>query len=121
MKFPIWFSLHYPKRIFFDKKELFENNFSLSFFLFKLKDFPLFKMILEAEKKNDNSLVILNACDETSVDYLLRGKIKFLHLYKAMDYIFSHYPSFKIKKIEEVFFWDDWARKKTKEYLDRLC
>jgi 1-deoxy-D-xylulose-5-phosphate reductoisomerase len=77
--------------------------------------------MLEAERRKDNALVVLNACDEISIDYFLKGKIRFYHLYKVMDYIFSNYPSFKIKNIEEVFFWDDWARRKTKEFLDKLC
>ena len=68
----------------------------------------------------DNSLVILNAADEVAIDYFLKRRIEFTDIYKVMAYIFQHYKSSKIKKIEDVFFWDGWARAKTKEYLKKL-
>ena len=42
-------------------------------------------------------------------------------IYKAMDYLFKNYPSKKITSVEDIFYWDNWARKEVKEYLDKKC
>lgn len=120
MRIPISFALVYPRRVDFSKRLNFKNKFSLSFELLNHDNYPLFKMILSAAKRNDNSLAVLNACDEVAIDYFLKEKIRFIDLYKVMEYIFTHYFSKKIEKIEDVFFWDNWARKKTEEYLNKL-
>jgi 1-deoxy-D-xylulose-5-phosphate reductoisomerase len=62
----------------------------------------------------------MNAADETALDYFIKGKIKFLDIHKALNWVFEHHPAKKIAKIEDVFFWDKWAREKTREYLDRI-
>jgi 1-deoxy-D-xylulose-5-phosphate reductoisomerase len=120
MKIPILFALHYSEKYLFSQKDIFNKAFSLNFIPVKINNFPLLKIILEAAKREDNSLVILNACDEVAIDYFLKKKIKFHHLYKVMDYIFGCYPRKKINSVDEVFYWDKWARNKTKEYL-KLC
>jgi 1-deoxy-D-xylulose-5-phosphate reductoisomerase len=120
MKIPILFALHYSEKYLFSQKDIFNKAFSLNFIPVKINNFPLLKIILEAAKREDNSLVILNACDEVAIDYFLKKKIKFHHLYKVMDYIFGCYPRKKINSVDEIFYWDKWARNKTKEYL-KLC
>ena len=123
MRMPIAFSLFYPLRpkISNFKEMDFRKNLSFTFQPINYDRFPLLKMILESSQRNDNSLSILNACDEVAIDYFIKGKIKFLHLYKVMDYIFSSYPSKKIKNIKDIFYWDNWSRAKTKEYLEAKC
>jgi 1-deoxy-D-xylulose-5-phosphate reductoisomerase len=121
MKIPISFALHYPLRYPSYRGIDFKDNFSFTFEPIDYKKFSLLGLILEAAKKKDNSLAILNACDELAIDYFLKNKIKFIHLYKVMEHIFKHYPSERLKNIGDVFYWDSWARRKTKEYLDRLC
>jgi len=120
MKMPISHALYYPKR-FNSKEEVnFKSSFSYNFKPLDYKDYPLLKIILKAGEKKDNSLVILNAVDEVAIDYFLKSKIKFIDIYKVMTYFSKNYKSSKIKKIGDVFFWDDWARKKAKEYLNKL-
>lgn len=120
MKMPISQALYYPER--FDSKEgmNFKSSFSYNFRPLDYKDYPLLKIILQAGKKEDNSLVILNAVDEVAIDYFLRRRIKFIDIYKVMAHMFRNYKSSKIKRIGDVFFWDDWARRRTEEYLNRL-
>ncbi len=121
MGIPISFALYYPRRIPFSQGFLFKGGLNFSFEPIASKRFPLFKLILEAARKEDNSLTILNACDEVAIDYFLKGKIKFIEIQKVMEHLFSVYPSQKIKRIEDVFFWDAWAREKSRGYLERLC
>ncbi|MCM8787605.1 MAG: 1-deoxy-D-xylulose-5-phosphate reductoisomerase [Candidatus Omnitrophica bacterium] len=120
MRIPISYALHYPERFYNNDGMDFKNKICFSFEPISFKKFPLLKLILEAAKREDNSLVILNACDEISIEYFLKKKIKFIHIYKALEYMFSIYPSTRLKTIEDVFYWDNWAREKTKEYLDRV-
>lgn len=120
MKVPISFALYYPQRSGLAGEVNFSNNFSYTFELVKPKRFPLLEIILEAAKKKDNALVVLNACDETAINYFLKEKIKFIDIYKVMGYMWEHYPKQKIKGEKDIFFWDNWAREKTKEYLDKL-
>jgi 1-deoxy-D-xylulose-5-phosphate reductoisomerase len=119
MKVPISFALYYPQRGPKVKRINFLKEFTLSFSPIDYRRFPLLEIILQAARREDNSLAILNACDEVAVDYFLKQKIKFVHIYDIMKFIFHHYPSCKLEKIEDVFFWDNWARIKTKEYIEK--
>jgi len=66
-------------------------------------------------------LAVVNACDEVAVDYFLKEKISFYGIFKAVDYIFNLYEYKEVNSLEEIFFWDKWAREKTEEYLRKLC
>lgn len=121
MRIPIAFALHYPARAALYSGINFNKSFSLNFTPLKMGDFPLFELIVEAAKKKDNSLVILNACDELAIEYFLKGKIKFTDIHKVMRYLFEHYPSGKLKTADDIFYWDKWAREKTCNYLEKLC
>lgn len=120
MRIPISFALSYPKRIDALKASNFKDKFSLSFAPLKEKQFPLLDIILKGAKLGGNSLAVLNGCDEVAVEYFLNNKIKFTDIYKAMNYIFSHYKPVGIKTLDDVFYWDTWAKEKTKEYLRAL-
>ncbi len=120
MKIPISFALNYPKRMPVSNSENFKTKFSLTFEPLEVKKFPFLEIILEAARRKDNALVILNACDEVLVEYFLKNKIKFIDMQKVMRHIFSNYRAQKINNENDVFYWDDWARYKTKEYLEKL-
>ena len=120
MKMPISFALYYPKRFCSGKNENFKHDMSLSFAPIQYNKYPLLKVILAAAKRKDNSLVVLNACDEVAIDWFLKKKIKFTDMHKVFKYIFANYPSCKVRKIEDVLYWDRWGRKKTEEYLTKL-
>lgn len=120
MKTPISHALYYPGRLNSRKEVNFKSSFSYNFQPINYRDYPLLKVILRAAEKEDNSLVVLNAADETAIDYFLRRRIRFIDIYKVMVHFSRNYESAKIGSIKDVFFWDDWTRKRTKEYLDRL-
>jgi len=120
MKIPISFALNYPKRLPVSNRGNFKNKFTLSFEPLEIKKFPLLRIILEAAGRGDNSLAVLNACDEIMVEYFLKNKIKFIDMPKVMERIFGCCTPHKIKTESDVFSWDSWAREKTKEYLNKL-
>lgn len=119
MRMPISYALYYPKRFDSGRDVNFKSRFSYSFEPIRYSKYPLLKIILDAATKGDNALVVLNACDEVAIDYFLKKKIKFTDIHKVMKYISKNYPSKKIKKVDDVFFWDNWAREKTKQYLNK--
>ncbi|MDD5194799.1 MAG: 1-deoxy-D-xylulose-5-phosphate reductoisomerase [Candidatus Omnitrophica bacterium] len=121
MRIPIAFALYYPRRCLNRIGIDFSKAFSFTFLPLPRKRFPLLEMIIDAAKKEDNSLVCLNACDEKAVDYFLKKKIKFTDIYKAMDYMYGHYLSKKLSSVGDIFYWNNWASKKTEEYLKTLC
>jgi 1-deoxy-D-xylulose-5-phosphate reductoisomerase len=121
MRIPISFALYYPGRKYLFGGINFKKTFSLSFEPLEKGKFELFDLIVEAAKKRDNSLVILNACDEVAIDYFLKEKIKFIDIHKVMQFLFNHYPAHKPKSIEDIFYWDKWARQESRNYLDKLC
>jgi len=122
MRIPISFALYYPdRRNSIEDFNFFSKPASLSFSPVDYEKFPLLKVILEAAKRGGNSLVVVNACDEVAVDYFLKEKINFYGIFKAVDYIFNLYEYKEVNSLEEIFFWDRWAREKTEEYLRKLC
>lgn len=127
MKIPISHALYYPKRFdassgfssgrsknIFDEKKMFCCTFNK----INYRRYPLFKVILNAALKKDNSLTILNAADEVSVDYFLKGKIEFGMINKVMKYLYKNYQPCRIRTINDVFYWDSWARERAKKYLE---
>lgn len=120
MRIPVSFALSYPKRADTFKTPNFKGKFSLSFQPLIKGQFPLLDIIIRGAQRGGNSLAVLNGCDEVAVEYFLNGTIKFTGIYKAMDYIFSHYKPAKLSALDDVFYWDTWAREKTKEYLRAL-
>ena len=72
---------------------------------------------MEAAARDDNSLAVLNACDEVTVEAFLREKIKFSAMPGIMGRIFESYMPKKIRSLEDVRYWDNWARRKTEEYI----
>jgi len=121
MSIPISYAFFYPSRVMSVKGLSFEKGLKLSFEPVDYARYPLLETIIKTAKKEDNGLAVLNACDEVTVDYFLRDKIKFPEIAGVLKYFSKKYPSAIIKNVEDVFYWDRWAREKTKEYLEKLC
>jgi len=121
MKVPIYNTLYHPKRIKFAKDKGFNSvsDMDLSFKKVDLKRFSLFKLTLDAARKSDGSLAVINASDEVAIDYFLKGRVKFLSIYEAIKNILSKRPKLKPTSLKDILWLDEWARAKTKEYLDK--
>jgi len=118
MRIPISFSLYYPQRIFpFKGLDFSFNNISLSFENLDYKDFPLLKVVIEAAKRGGNLPCVINAADEVAVEYFLNDRIRFYDIYRSVDHIFSITKKEKIAGLDDILFWDNWARFKAKGFL----
>jgi len=122
MMMPISFSLYYPKRSFPLK------GFGTSFISLKLSfdkvnyaKFPLLKIVIEAAKKGGNFPIVINAADEVAVEYFLKGRAKFYDIQRAVKYMFSKTKKAAVWDLNSIYFWDNWARIKTEEFLDKIC
>ncbi len=120
MKMPISHALYYPKRLKSKYRDELDKPFNCNFKPINFERYPLLKLVLDAAKRDDNSLAILNAVDEVAIDYFLNKKIKFTDMHKVMKSIFKNYPSNKINNIKDLKYWDRWGREKAKEFLDKL-
>lgn len=121
MKIPIRHSLYYPKRCKLTDKDNFNGNkMVVSFEKADFKKFPLLEKVINCAKLGENFPVILNACDEVAVDAFLKGKIKFYDIYVVIEHILNISKKKKIKGVDDVIFWDNWSRNKTKEFLKLL-
>lgn len=121
MKIPIAFSLYYPERFSPLKGLDFSfSNINLSFDNVDCKKFSLLDIIIESAKRGGSFPVIINAADEVAIDYFLKGKIRFYDIYKTVEYIFTKIKKAKVKNLDDIYFWDEWARIKTKEFLNSL-
>ncbi|MCM8774338.1 MAG: 1-deoxy-D-xylulose-5-phosphate reductoisomerase [Candidatus Omnitrophica bacterium] len=121
MKIPLSFSLYYPKR-FLPIKGLdfsFQSK-NLSFKQVRRKDFPLLDIVLSSARIGENFPIVVNAADEVAINYFLKGRIKFLHIHRAIENIFNSTKKHKVRSLDDIFFWDDWARLKTEEFLKKL-
>ncbi|MFH1771204.1 MAG: 1-deoxy-D-xylulose-5-phosphate reductoisomerase [Candidatus Omnitrophota bacterium] len=117
MKMPISHAFYYPLRNCLSLSGGIRDGLSWSFSPLLYKNYPLLNIILEGAKRKDNSLIVINACDEVAVDAFVKGKIKFIDIYKALEFLFEIYPKKGINGINDVFYWDNWGRIKTKEFL----
>ncbi len=122
MIIPISFSLYYPHRCsVFKEFNLFLPGLNLSFEEVNYERFPLFRIVLESAKRSGNFPVVVNAADELAVEYFLKRRIKFYDIYRTVEHIFSQTKKEKISTLDAVYFWDKWARIKTKEFLEKIC
>jgi 1-deoxy-D-xylulose-5-phosphate reductoisomerase len=120
MKIPISFTLFYPKRFKAPESSAFKKESLCTFRPLRAGEYPLFDMVIEAAKKEDNALIALNACDEVVVDYFLGRKIKFLDMEKVIKSVMHDCPRCQVKTFKDILYWDNWGRLKTKERLGRL-
>jgi 1-deoxy-D-xylulose-5-phosphate reductoisomerase len=120
MRIPIAYAMHYPVRKQYLSGIDFAKKFSLSFQPLDYDKFPLLKIVREAAVKGGNSLAVINACDEVVVESFLNKEIKFTDIHKVMEHIWYKCPYSKTKNVDDIFYWDNWARAKTLEYIKKV-
>ena len=122
MMIPISFSLYYPKRNFplRDFNTLF-SSLKLSFDRVDYNRFPLLGVVIKAAKLGGNFPVVVNAADEVAVGHFLKGKVRFYDIQRAVEYVFSKTKKAPAVDLDSIYFWDEWARRKTEEFIGKIC
>ncbi len=120
MKVPISHALYYPRRTADPAgKPLFRQaGTNYDFLPVNQKKFPLLRVVLKAAQRRDNSLVVFNASDETAIESFLKGRITFSALSDIIMHMMDHYKSAPMAGLKDILYWDSWARRTTKEYIE---
>ena len=118
MRIPIRFSLFHPYRNTHNISSFdFLNYPRLDFFPLHLRNYPAFEAVMEALSYGESFLAAVNGADEAAVGLFLEGKIKFTDIAKGLEYIVKSHRKAVCRRLEDIFYWDEWGRQKVKEYL----
>ena len=118
MRIPIQFALTYPKRINLGLPKL--NLADIGIFTFKKVDqelFPCLKYAYEAASLGGTMPAVLNASDETAVQYFLEKRIKFLDIPKIVRSVMDEHKIIKSPDLDDILKVDKWARVKAKNNI----
>lgn len=116
MRIPISYGLNYPFHIGIAKKALsLGKEKDLSFIKPDYKKFPALSLAYKVAKKGGNYFTILTSADEEAVGLFLKGKLKFKDIYNIVNWVIKKAKHCSLKKVEDVFFWDRWAKDKIRE------
>jgi len=122
MRIPIQYALTYPERVENKSSEVFDFM-KYSSLNFKKIDRTIFKGLdfaYYAGNIGKSMPAVLNAANEIAVESFIKGKIKFLDIYKVIDEVMGKHIPEKMDSIEKVLFVDRETREKTKEYIKTL-
>src|SRR5574344_2911504 len=88
MKVAISYALNETRRVKADYKEvLFNRKCSINFREFNIERYPLFKLVLDTFKLGGTSMAFLNAVDEEVISQMIKGKLTYLEMEKAIEYL----------------------------------
>ncbi len=125
MRTPIAYALTYPDRAELGLKKLDLTEIgTLHFSKPDRKKFPsidyAYSALAECNQKGGTMPSILNASNEVAVNAFLNGEIKFLDIYKTIEYTMKRHKSFIPDTIEDVLEADNSGRKIALEYIKKI-
>ncbi len=118
MRIPIFYSLFWPSRKSYNLKRINLNKIN-KFTFTNLNKFlkQAINMAFLSLKKGGSKPLILNAANEIAVKHFLNKKIKFLDILNTVKYILKSSKNYKLKSINDVYFFDKEIRSITDNYL----
>lgn len=121
MRIPISFALNYPQRMkyTFPRLDLVRTQ-NLSFFKPDTKKFPCLRLAYEVLEEGGSAPIVLNTANEIAVESFLEGKISFSKIPLSIEYALSKIDFVQDPTIEEIFSIDEYTRKITKDFINKL-
>jgi len=117
MKIPINYVLNYPERVNINLNEIdFRKIKKLNFE--KVENTKWLKFARESIKKKGSYPVVLNGANERVVEYFLENKIKFNKIIDVIEIVLENHKYKKDLKIEDIFYYHNWARKKVEKIIE---
>jgi 1-deoxy-D-xylulose-5-phosphate reductoisomerase len=121
MKIPIAYALTYPERIINDLPSLdLVKIGKLEFLNPDIKKFSCLGLAYEAGLCGGTAPVVLNAADEVAVSAFIEKKIRFIDLPKIIEKILVLHDSINNPSLDDILQADLWARRETKEIIERI-
>ena len=118
MRIPIFYSLFWPLRKHYKIKRM--NLTKINKFTFtNLNKFlkTAIDLAFLVLKEGNSKPLILNASNEVAVNYFLQKKIKFLDILNTVKYVLKSTKNYKLKSINDVYFFDKKIRSITEEFI----
>ncbi len=120
MKIPILNALSYPRKF---KTNYKKTNFITDNFSFEevdYKKYPILKLAYSAAKNGINKRIAFNASNEVAVDLFLKEKIKYLDIYKIIEFTLENVPNLSVSCIEDILKVDSTSRDIAKKYYENM-
>ena len=119
MKIPIAYGLAFPERITSGSNSIdFEEFNKLSFRKPDYEKFPALGLARNCIAEGGSSFAILNAANEECVNAFLKGKIKYLDIFKIISKVLDKSSIKDVKDLNDVFESDTESRERSKELIN---
>ncbi|MCP5108522.1 MAG: 1-deoxy-D-xylulose-5-phosphate reductoisomerase [bacterium] len=121
MRLPILYSLSYPQRIHFEARHLdFSQLQKMEFFKVDTDTFKSIRMAYDVLTEGKNSGAVLNAANETAVEFFLKEKISFKDIFAIVGEIFYNENFHSADSIEDINETIENTKAKTTDYIKRV-
>ena len=119
MKIPIAYGLAFPERITSGSNSIdFEEFNNLSFRKPDYEKFPALGLARNCIAEGGSSFTILNAANEECVNAFLKGKIKYLDIFKIISKVLDKSSIKDVKDLNDIFESDTESRERSKELIN---
>ncbi len=120
MRGPISYALGYPGRLPYGGERLsFKERLELSFEAPDTRKFPCLAYAYQAQRQGGGYPVALNGANEAAVEAFLRERIPFGAIARVNGQVLEQYPGTPVRRVEDVYAVDQWARHAAGEILDK--
>ncbi|MDD3726589.1 MAG: 1-deoxy-D-xylulose-5-phosphate reductoisomerase [Candidatus Ratteibacteria bacterium] len=117
MKIPISFVLHYPCRSDHCWQHIdFDKIGKLHFYPVE-RDADWFLLAQQAIEKKGSFPVVFNSANEEAVELFLEGKVKFQEIIPLVKAVIGAHTYKRDISLEDVFYFNNWAKEQTKEFV----
>jgi 1-deoxy-D-xylulose-5-phosphate reductoisomerase len=118
----IAYALSYPERLKIDNSILkLASLGSLTFSAPDLDKFPCLSLAMEACRIGGTLPSVLNAANETAVDFFLENKIRFIQIPQIIERVMNQHQVIPSPGLEEILASDQWARNVAEDVMDEQC
>ena len=108
------------KRLAISFDELFTKGTKLTFKKLPSDRRQSFNLAYDVINKKGNAGAVFNAANEIAVKGFIDGKIKFLEIYRVIQETMDYVPWSKISNLNDIYYFDNYARKYALKVLKSL-
>jgi 1-deoxy-D-xylulose-5-phosphate reductoisomerase len=124
MEIPILYALAYPQRLPYRSRRFDPIAAGeLTFEPVREESFPAFALGVAAGRAGGMAPAVYNAANEVAVAAFLRGRIGFMDIAGAIEFVLDRWEGGRVDSVEAVLAADRWARLATQSFIENhvLC